>query len=1003
MTRRLLTLALLAIACRCAMAQPRHLNYLPDGNAFVCYDGNNRYTRALYGGTTDFRLETSDRPVFAAYKKTGCCNVRFIITTHGHDAATLTVAADTTDHCEARYTDGRRDYIVRHDAWGDATLSISTVAPADREGAVWRMTADGFGMPLTLRMVVAPIKAKRLHRSGDLGVDAPDSFEADTDERADTMTLSLTPGDTLYVALRTTTDDSGRPLYSPTTLLSPTAYDTARAYLDSIARRVTFSTPDAFINTLGSALTIAADGCWDGQTWLHGCVGWRMPLPGWRAAYAGDVLGWPERAITHFNAYARSQVTDVPVTDSLPAPDTLMNLARAEKRWGTRMYSNGYICRDPGRNDRMHHYDMNLCYVDELLWHFCYDADTAYMRRMWPLLTSHSEWERRNFDADDDGLYDAYCCIWASDALYYSGGAVTHSTAYNYRCQRLMARIATLIGEDPTPYATRADKILTAMNSRLWTDDGPTAHWAEYIEATGYRRRHDAAALWSVYTPIDCGAGTPSQCYDATRYVDNCLPHIAIETDSADIEMLPLPPGTLCTLATSDWMPYAWSINNVAAAEVMHTALAYFQAGRHEEGYRLMMADILDGMYLGRSPANFGQLSYYDAARGECYRDFGDCIGISARTLLQGLFGIVPQALDGRCVIRPGFPDEWDTAAVTTPYLSYSFRREGDNDIYEVEQHLTQPLTVVVRRNLPGGEWQDITGTDEVRQTITVPRTTDTKNDRQDSREPSLSTLSPLPSPDDGQDTTGLLCSTPPAASSFSLLDIDTLLNADIPDIFNNDYLSPRPQTTTLQIPRQGVGEWCHPLYRPEINDSVFRSLVTDDCFTAAGVPFRTHAQGNNIAYCSLFDNYPDSLVILPTTTVKASTLFFLLAGSTNHMQSRIDNALITVTYDDGNSDTLHLQNPDSWCPIEQDYYDDGRAFRLNRRPWRIGLATGIVSRHPGRHPGIDGPDGREIPGGAAMMIDMPVDSNRAITAVTVLPLAPDIVVGLIAVTAGDN
>ena len=47
------------------------------------------------------------------------------------------------------------------------------------------------------------------------------------------------------------------------------------------------------------------------------------------------------------------------------------------------------------------------------------------------------------------------------------------------------------------------------------------------------------------------------------------------------------------------------------------------------------------------SPANFGQISHYDAARGECYRDFGDCIGISSRTLIQGLFGIVPQALDG--------------------------------------------------------------------------------------------------------------------------------------------------------------------------------------------------------------------------------------------------------------------------------------------------------------------------------------------------------------------
>lgn len=37
----------------------------------------------------------------------------------------------------------------------------------------------------------------------------------------------------------------------------------------------------------------------------------------------------------------------------------------------------------------------------------------------------------------NDGLYDAYCCIWASDALYYNSGAVTHSSAYNYRANKL--------------------------------------------------------------------------------------------------------------------------------------------------------------------------------------------------------------------------------------------------------------------------------------------------------------------------------------------------------------------------------------------------------------------------------------------------------------------------------------------------------------------------------------------------------------------------------------
>ena len=167
-----------------------------------------------------------------------------------------------------------------------------------------------------------------------------------------------------------------------------------------------------------------------------------MPLAGWRAGYLADVLGWNNRARSHFDAYAASQVVNVPPTIPHPSQDSVLNLARAEKKWGTQMYSNGYICRNPNRNDQMHHYDMNLNYIDELMWHFEYDADTAYMRKMWPVITRHLEWEKRNYDPDDDGLYDAYCCIWASDALYYNGGAVTHSSAYNYRANLMASKIA---------------------------------------------------------------------------------------------------------------------------------------------------------------------------------------------------------------------------------------------------------------------------------------------------------------------------------------------------------------------------------------------------------------------------------------------------------------------------------------------------------------------------------------------------------------------------------
>ena len=933
----------------------RQQQYQPRHGSFVCENGTNRYTCALYGSYTDWRLETSDRPVFAVVKKGHHRNIRFVLEKDG-----VAYPLDETDYCRASYRDGRREYLLKDKRWGEGVVRIQVLAMPDREAAVWRIASPQFDA--RLRVIACRIAQPKLHRNGDIGADKPSCLEAAGDP-LQTVEIAFGKSYTAYLEIEI---DQLRQMKAET---GRNAFQQARNHYRQLASRIQFKTPDSYINTLGGALVLAADGDWDGQTWLHGCVGWRMPLAGWRAGYLGDVLGWNDRAISHFDAYAKSQVTNVEPVIPHPSQDPKMNLARAEKKWGTQMYSNGYICRNPERNDQMHHYDMNLNYIDELLWHFQYDADTAYMRKMWPVIVSHLTWEKRNYDPDGDHLYDAYCCIWASDALYYSGGAVTHSSAYNYRGNKLAARIAEMIGENPQPYRDEAEAILKAMNERLWLSGKGV--WAEYQDAMGLKRTHDHPAVWSIYTPIDCGACTPEQAYQATRYVDTYIPHIDVEDTG------------LQTIATSDWMPYSWSINNVAAAEVMHTALAYFEAGRAEEGYRLMKANILDQMYYGASPGNFGQVSYYDAARGECYRDFGDCIGISSRTLLQGLFGVIPQALDGKCIIRPGFPASWDSASVKTPYLEYKFTRKNGVDRYEITQSFRQPLKIILRQNLGNEQYRDIEGTIEEHQVIKVSQSVGfvTSAISQKNR-PSV--ILGLDEPD--------------LSKKFKPQTIERYFNAEVDDIFKNEYLSPRPQTTTLQIPTQGIGEWCHPQLTAEINDSVFRTLIKDGVFEVAGVPFQTPAVGNNIIYTSLWDNYPDAVTI--PVNGRATCAWLLMAGSTNHMQSRIDNGLVIATYKDGSQDTLALRNPDNWCPVEQDYYVDSKAFQiLEPRPYRVCLGTGDVSRDLGKALGIQGVYGREIPGGAAQMLRMPLNPRKHLRSLTVRTLSNDVVIGLMALT----
>lgn len=1036
----------------------RTIQYRPDGNDFVCVNGKNRYTRALYGGITDFRIETSDRPVFAAYKPKDSKHICFRL-----QCGNQSIALDSLKFCEARYRAGRRTYRLTDPLLGKGELNISVLAFPDAEGGIWRFTMKDMPEGALLHCYISEIRAKNLSRNGDMGADRADSFDApQLPKEQKHYKLSL-DGTTAYIVVE------DQELRLPALVEGTSLYDKSEKWRSEIESSLQISTPDPYFNPLGGALAAAADGIWDGKIWLHGAIGWRSQLNGWRAAYIGDFIGWHDRARTHFDSYAASQVTDVPATIPHPTQDTALHLARSVKKWGTPHYSNGYICRTPYRKDQMHHYDMNLCYIDELLWHFNWTGDLDYVRKMWLVLTSHLAWEKLNYDPDNDGLYDAYCCIWASDALYYNSGAVTHSSAYNYRANKLAAMLAEKIGEDATPYEKEADKILKAMNERLWIKD--KGHWAEFQDFMGHKRLHESAGLWTIYHAIDSETADPFQAYQATRYVDTSIPHIPVFADGLDRDYE--------TLSTTNWMLYVWSVNNVAFAEVMHTALAFFQAGRGDDGFNLLKGSILDGMYLGKSPGNFGQISLYDAVRRETYRDFADQIGITSRTLIQGLYGVSPDALNGKLVIRPGFPMAWDKASMSMADLAYEFLRKGDMDIYNVTQRFKEPLALtlqvnavkdkirLVKVNGKAVKWKteeaangyplivvsvpavtkaeiEIQWEGNVLQQIANDEIVTTLEGQVDLNAPQGISFLKVYDPQNvlvtkkvnttklsskvNKDKKGhhtffvytrqgnmewwqpvnVYVNVPQVVyngfenietGKCRVVNMDKQFNSSVADIFKNEYLSPRSPYTTLQLPTQGIGEWCHPLLTAEIDDSGLRSLVKDNMYkTSLGIPFRVMKEGNNIAYTSLWDNYPD-MVKVPLSG-KASHAYLLLVGSTNHMQCRIANGIVRVYYTDGTSEVLELVNPDNWCPIEQDFYLDDFAFDAPRpRPYRFHLKTGIVSRDLGKALKLRGSADRRFEGGAGVMLDIPLDKNKTLKELTLETVANDVVIGLMSVT----
>jgi hypothetical protein len=64
--------------------------------------------------------------------------------------------------------------------------------------------------------------------------------------------------------------------------------------------------------------------------------------------------------------------------------------------------------------------------------------------------------------------------------------------------------------------------------------------------------------------------------------------------------------------------------------------------------------------------------------------DFSDVSSTYLRLVIEGLFGIRINNLDGYVYIQPGFPDEWDNASLTLKDIALHYTRKGNVEIFDV-------------------------------------------------------------------------------------------------------------------------------------------------------------------------------------------------------------------------------------------------------------------------------------------------------------------------------
>ena len=179
-----------------------------------------------------------------------------------------------------------------------------------------------------------------------------------------------------------------------------------------------------------------------------------------------------------------------------------------------------------------------------------------------------------------------------------------------------------------------------------------------------------------------------------------------------------------------------------------------------------------------------------------------------------------------------------------------------------------------------------------------------------------------------------------PAGARWQPVDISSAFNGDIRTIYQQDYISPRPNTVSMRIARDGWGAWTFKHWRvatPKPKLDGLDKLAGPDgrIRTPQNVEFLRPADGKNIAFTSLWDNWPRKVTV--PVDAAGDSVWLLLCGTTNPMQLQIANAVLRFRYADGREETLDLVPPRNFWSltrfgrVDYDYTRDG--FVLPKDP----------------------------------------------------------------------
>lgn len=140
---------------------------------------------------------------------------------------------------------------------------------------------------------------------------------------------------------------------------------------------------------------------------------------------------------------------------------------------------------------------------------------------------------------------------------------------------------------------------------------------------------------------------------------------------------------------------------------------------------------------------------------------------------------------------------------------------------------------------------------------------------------------------------------------------MERIFNGDVRTLFQQKYLSPRPKGIHLSIGSDGYSPWTFCYWKNNPPKIAFDPSLNSNgqlLYSRENIPFYFGGYEKNVAFTSLWDNWPTQITI--SVHRNASAAYILLLGTTNPMECHIANGVLRFYYEDGSCDQVELVPP---------------------------------------------------------------------------------------------